>query len=119
FGFFDADLATPLTEIRWLLQWGEREKKTGMIIGARVNLFGSTHISRYMLRHYFGRFFATIVSNMLGISIYDTQCGAKLFRADMATVLFGRPFLSRWLFDIELIYRLLNHFGREQVQQEL
>ena len=39
--------------------------------------------------------------------MYDTQCGAKIFRAtaDLSLAL-SRPFDSRWIFDVELIARL-------------
>lgn len=118
-GFFDADLATPLTEIDWLMEWGKEEKKTGMVIGARVKLFGSTEISRYASRHYSGRLFATLVSNMMDLSLYDTQCGAKLFRKELVSPLFSEQFISRWLFDIELIYRLLQHTGKNRIAEKL
>lgn len=38
--------------------------------------------------------------------VHDSQCGAKLFRASAARALFGEPFCSRWLFDVELLLRL-------------
>ena len=40
--------------------------------------------------------------------VYDTQCGAKLFRATPAlAVALDDRFLSRWAFDVELLGRLL------------
>ena len=104
-GYFDADLATPLNEIYRLLEQAKNESKPYLIIGSRVKLIGSTDIQRKLSRHYIGRIFATIVSNMLKLPIYDTQCGAKLIRSDIAKVIFKDPFVSKWLFDVELIFR--------------
>jgi hypothetical protein len=43
---------------------------------------------------------------LLNIGSYDSQCGAKIFRREVVTSAFGAPFVSRWLFDIELLFRL-------------
>jgi len=102
-GFWDADLATPLEELsRFIaaLDAGKYEAVTGL----RLSRLGS-HVSRRPLRHYLGRAFATVVSLMLGIPVYDTQCGAKLFRAGVARELFAEPFITRWFFDVELFAR--------------
>ena len=106
-GFWDADLATPLGVISQLLARLDRQPQLEMIFGARVRLLGH-HIHRKMVRHYLGRCFATGVSIALGLPIYDTQCGAKLFRItpDLESIL-HTPFLSRWIFDVEIIARFL------------
>ena len=75
-GYCDADLATPLSEMVRLLRLG-------------------AEVYRSKTRHYLGRVFATVVSSMLDLPAYDTQCGAKVFRASIACELFGAEFSSR------------------------
>ena len=106
-GFWDADLATPLSSIPKLMEHLALDAALQMVFGARVRLLGR-EIKRRAVRHYSGRVFATVASLSLGIPIYDTQCGAKLFRIsdDLARVL-KAPFLSRWIFDVEIIARFL------------
>lgn len=112
-GFWDADLATPLSELPRFLQTLDTRPEIAMVIGARVRLLGR-EISRRPGRHYFGRAGATLISSSLGLAVYDTQCGAKLFRAsDMMRDVFAKPFLSRWIFDVEIIARLIQRMGRD------
>lgn len=104
-GYMDADLATPLTEVDFLLS--HFSNKIEVVIGSRVKRLGSD-IKRYAIRHYLGRIFATMASVTLDLEVYDSQCGAKIFRKETAKKLFSKPFESKWLFDLELIYRLKN-----------
>lgn len=105
-GYFDADLATPPSDMLRLLDM-LAEVRLDVAIGSRVALMGA-RIERRPLRHYLGRVFATCASIVLGIQIYDTQCGAKAFRATPALLrALSRSFVARWAFDIELIGRLL------------
>jgi dolichyl-phosphate beta-glucosyltransferase len=106
-GFWDADLATPLYVIPRLMAKLTEEPHLQMIFGSRVRLLGHA-IHRQTIRHYLGRCFATAVSIVLGLPVYDTQCGAKLFRITPALrVILASPFLSRWIFDVEIIARFL------------
>lgn len=112
-GFWDADLATPLSEIPGFLDVFASRPEIEMVFAARVRLLGRS-ISRNPARHYFGRVGATLISSSLGLAVYDTQCGAKLFRAgDTMHEIFATPFLSRWIFDVEIIARLVRQRGRE------
>ena len=105
-GYWDADLATPLATIKQMVALMDDRVQTFAVFGSRVRLLGRA-IERRTLRHYLGRIFATFASWVLGLAVYDTQCGAKLFRnSSHLKQLFAMPFLSKWIFDVEIIARL-------------
>jgi glycosyltransferase involved in cell wall biosynthesis len=105
-GFWDADLATPLVEIPRFVEIFEGRPACEICFGARVQLLGRT-IRRRAYRHYIGRAFASAASLALQLPVYDTQCGAKLFRVSAEVLaLFAEPFVGRWTFDVEIIARL-------------
>ena len=105
-GYLDADLATPPEEVLRLLAALEAGGWRA-VLGSRVRLLGS-EIRRSALRHYRGRVFATAASLALDLPVYDTQCGAKLFRSCPALAqALASPFRARWAFDVELLGRLM------------
>lgn len=107
-GFWDADLATPLSEVKHMLQYAALFYPDAESIWcSRVLRLGSK-IHRSPLRHYVGRAFATTIDLMLGLRPYDSQCGAKLFKSNIIQQSFAEPFISRWAFDVELLMRLQN-----------
>ena len=106
-GYWDADLATPLDEIPRFVSLIQSRSHVELVMGARVQLLGR-RVRRSPVRHYLGRVFATVVSQVLHLPVYDTQCGAKLLRnrAEL-TALFAEPFCVNWTFDVELLARFL------------
>ncbi len=105
-GFWDADLATPLEAIPQFRDVLASREQVDVVVGSRIPLLGRS-IERHPTRAVLGRTFARVASAVLGLRLFDTQCGAKLFRAtpEVAAVL-AQPFLSRWIFDVELFARL-------------
>ncbi len=104
-GFWDADLATPLDDIITFSTILDARPAIQMVFGARVHLLGRT-VRRRLGRHYLGRIFATVAAFSLGVGVYDTQCGAKMFRVtDDFMQRLQEPFIGGWIFDVELIAR--------------
>lgn len=111
-GFWDADLSTPLSEVDRLVAVLAGDPACRLAMGSRVKRLGA-NIDRRVARHVLGRIFAACATGILGMPVYDSQCGAKLFRRDAVGTLFEKPFLTRWLFDIEMLARLRNDVGVE------
>ena len=104
-GFWDADLSTPLTVVDDFLDVAAKRPDVDLILGSRVLLMGRD-IRRRARRHYVGRVFATAASLALDLPVYDTQCGAKVFRVNEALRrVMSAPFRSPWVFDVEILAR--------------
>jgi len=114
-GYFDADLSTPLEECFRLQNSLESRVTLEFSFGSRLAIIGSK-IERKLYRHLSGRVIATVISNILGLKVYDTQCGAKLFTRELAEKVFYDPFISTWLFDVEIFARIIHLFGREKAE---
>jgi glycosyltransferase involved in cell wall biosynthesis len=115
-GYLDADLATTLEEFINLRNFLDEE--IVFCFGSRIRKIGSI-IERQNSRFLIGRIIATFISNILDIKVYDTQCGAKIFTREISEQLFQKEFISKWLFDVELFYRMILLFGREKAIQKM
>ena len=110
FAYLDADFATHPKELINIFNISNSKQGVKMAMGARWLHLGS-EIVRDSKRHYFGRVFVTIASNMLGLKVYDTQCGAKVIHKDYVKILKDEPFISKWIFDVEIFARIINAVG--------
>lgn len=116
-GYLDADLAAPLSEWDYLLKYIVDDNRE-MVFGSRVKRIG-VDIERSFIRHYIGRLFATVVSLMLNIPIYDSQCGIKIFSIMFAQQIFSTPFISKWVFEVEIFARAIDAFGYDSIHMRL
>ena len=108
-GFLDADLSVSLEECFSMTKY--LNANILFCFGSRIARIGS-NIQRKRFRFLIGRVMATLIAEMLHIKVYDTQCGCKLFDNNLAQSIFAKPFLSKWLFDVEIFFRIIQKFGK-------
>lgn len=119
FGFWDADLATPLDAAALFMRVFEERPGIQVVMGARVKLLGRV-VRRRMVRHYLGRVLATGASLALDLPVYDTQCGAKIFRnTEAVRRCFAEAFQSSWVFDVEILARYMDVLGRDAAEASI
>ena len=107
--YLDADGSTSLDECYKLSRLVSEDKV--FVFGSRISKIDN-RIDRKLYRHLVGRFIATLISRQLGIAVYDTQCGCKIIKRDIAKKVFQEKFISKWLFDVEIFNRLIKVYCR-------
>jgi glycosyltransferase involved in cell wall biosynthesis len=101
--FTDADLSAPIEELEKL--WCTvTQGKDQVAIGSRALDRSLIGVHQPGMRETFGRIFNGVMRAATGLPIADTQCGFKLFRADVAEEVFSRQTLERFGFDAEVLY---------------
>jgi len=98
----DADLSTPIEEIEKLLVWIERD--FDVVIGSRGLKESDIVLRQPWYREKMGRIFNVLVSTLVMQGFKDTQCGFKIFRADVAKELFRRSVVEGFGFDVEVLF---------------
>jgi glycosyltransferase involved in cell wall biosynthesis len=101
--FTDADLSAPIEELEKLYKAVEKGKDD-IAIGSRALDRSLIGIHQPGMRETMGRIFNGVMRAATGLPIADTQCGFKLFRADVAEAIFPRQKLERFGFDAEILY---------------
>ena len=113
-GFLDADLAIPLEELerlyRKLVGSGDVE-----FVYSSKNTRLNHNLETKFKRVFVGRTLSKMVKWSLKIDVYDTQCGCKIMTKKVAEISFKDEFISSWLFDIEIFWRLIKAYGRSYI----
>lgn len=100
--FTDADFSTPIAELPRLCV--QAEAGASVVIGSRDHREARVERRQPLYRETMGRIFNRIVQAMALPGFSDTQCGFKLFRADVARRCFARQTIERFAFDVEILY---------------
>jgi glycosyltransferase involved in cell wall biosynthesis len=116
--YLDADLATSFEECHRLISYLDSYTELSFVFASRMRKIGSV-IERQKHRFLIGRIIATMISNVLKLETYDTQCGCKIFTKELSHPLFEEKFISKWLFDVELFFRMLLFYGREKAHKKM
>ncbi len=98
--FADADLSMPIEEV---LRFIPPAIDVPIAIASR-EAPGAVRYNEPAYRHLTGRVFNAFIRALVLPALNDTQCGFKMFRADVAEDLFRRQTLMGWSFDVELLY---------------
>jgi glycosyltransferase involved in cell wall biosynthesis len=106
-GYWDADLATPLEIVPIFNRVLQRQPEVEVVLGSRRRLLGRK-IDRTIKRRVVSRICSLLATLSLGVNVGDSQCGAKLFRVNPKLErALSKEFEAGWLFDIELLSRLI------------
>lgn len=102
--FTDADLSTPIHEVKKIIDIMEREQYD-VVVGSRA-LEGRKLVKKHQpwYRELMGRVFNVFVQIFVLRGIKDTQCGFKGFRGEAAEKLFGLQKVMGFSFDVEILY---------------
>ena len=97
---FDLDLLLVIAE--YIL-----DKGFHLVIGDRTLPDSQYATELRWQRRLASRFFSVFVGKLVTGGFFDTQCGLKGFRGDVAEALFRSARIDRFAFDVEIIYLAL------------
>ena len=101
--FSDADLSAPIEEMAKLMA-AALDQNADVVVGSRA--LDSRYIEKHQssVREGGGRLFNVVVRMVLGLKIYDTQCGFKLFKRASVQSAFRKQTTDGFGFDAELLF---------------
>lgn len=105
--FTDADLPYGLQPLPVAMRW-IRERRYHAVVGDRT-LPGATYESHGQARAVLSGMASFVFRTIVTGGIYDTQCGLKAFRGDVARELFRIARVDGFAIDVEILYLMLKY----------
>lgn len=81
-------------------------KKCDVVVASRLCSGAKLLGTRPILRRVYSKTFNLLANFLLGVRFWDTLCGFKGFKRAVGTKLLGPMKCGRWVFDVELFYRI-------------
>lgn len=109
-GFIDADGSCPAREAARMIRYArnmDQPLPRKALFASRVKMLGR-NVRRHWKRHFLGRIYATMVSELLNIPVYDSQCGLKLVPSASYQQSASSLKIRRFAFDVDLMVALLD-----------
>lgn len=116
-GFLDADLSTDFNDYELLISSISTNQYVA-VVGSRIQRVGA-EINKESSRALISKIINKIIQSIIKMPFRDTQCGAKIFTRDISKKVFSKPFLSRWLFDVEIFIRLRTYLGINMASEKI
>lgn len=114
-GFLDADLSTDFRDFHDLVQTLENSDFK-IVSGSRMARMGA-NITKESARKIISMTINFIIRKILQMPFNDTQCGAKIMRKEIIPLVFTKPFITQWIFDVEIFIRMRKHYGKAKAIQ--
>lgn len=111
-GYLDADLSTNFRDFDDLVKTMETSKFK-IVSGSRISRMGAD-ITKESARKIISKTINIIIQKILGMPFKDTQCGAKVMNREIASTMFQKKFITKWLFDVEIFMRMRKHYGKKE-----
>lgn len=105
--FVDADGSCSAAEVARLIVMARETAPNTALFASRIKMLGTT-VCRDLRRHVLGRIYATLVSELLDIPVYDSQCGLKLIPRAAYERISAHLTIRGFAFDVELMTALLD-----------
>ncbi|MGF1558224.1 MAG: response regulator [Flavobacteriaceae bacterium] len=113
-GFLDADLSTDFRDFDDLVQTLENSDFK-IVSGSRMSRMGA-NITKESARKLISMTINLLIRSILRMPFNDTQCGAKIMDKDIVENMFTKPFITKWLFDVEIFMRMRKFYGAEKAK---
>ncbi|MEK6967629.1 MAG: dolichyl-phosphate beta-glucosyltransferase [Nanoarchaeota archaeon] len=109
--FIDADGSTKPQEIFQMLTLLD---SYDVVVGDRTQYESS--VDQPVLRQITGKLFNFYANLIFGINVKDNLCGFKGFQREVAKILFRNMISERWIFDVEIFYKIRkNNYSLRQM----